>query len=202
MKFRIFVATVVAIMLGLVAVSTMALAAPPDNAAWAPFANADWVNGAGHPGFGLVTSSQSGGNNTYGGIRLKSSAVPTDPNSISALSFDFNANQTGASGGSPRMVVQFSDGGNGQLRPLSWTANTWTHLDGLTGNNWDNNGGTCGYQYATTWQGIVGCHPGSTITGIFVVNDSGWLYPNTGEQVTLDNIMVNTLIATGPGNNN
>src|SRR5689334_10284700 len=99
MKVRIFMATVVAIMLGLVAVSTMALAAPPDNASWAPFANADWVNGAGNAGFGLVTSSQqtTGGNVTYGGIRLKTSAVPTDPNSISALSFDFKTSQTGGS---------------------------------------------------------------------------------------------------------
>jgi hypothetical protein len=200
MKFRIFVATVVAIMLGLVAVSTMAFAAPPDNTAWAPFDTADWIKGAGHPGFGLVTTSDA--THLDGGIRLKTSAVPTDPNSITTLSFDFNANQTGASGGSPRMVVQFSDGGNGQLRPLTWTANTWTTVDGMSGNNWDNSGGSGGFVYGTSWSGILACHPGATITGIFVVNDSGWLYPNTGEQVTLDNIMVNTLIATGPGNNN
>src|SRR6516164_2448011 len=128
MKFRIFVATVVAIMLGLVAVSTMAFAAPPDNTAWAPFDTADWIKGAGHSGFGLVTTSDA--THLDGGIRLKTSDVPTDPNSIKTLSFDFNANQTGGSGGSPRMVVQFSDGGNGQLRPLTWTANTWTTVDG------------------------------------------------------------------------
>ena len=100
------------------------------------------------------------------------------------------------------MVVQFSDGGDAELRPLTWTANSWTHLDGMIGNNWDNNGGSGGFVYGTSWSQILVYHPGATITGIFVVNDSGWLYPSTGEQVTLDNIRVNTLIATGPGNNN
>jgi hypothetical protein len=39
------------------------------------------------------------------------------------------------------------------------------------------------------------------ITGIFVVNDSGWLYPTTGEQIILDNVTVNNLTATGPVDN-
>ena len=207
MKWRLFTAAVLTLVIGLVAMGSMAFtaafAAPAGNAAWAPFANADWVAGAGNPGYGLVTTSQQtpGGKITYGGIRLKSSAVPTDPSTITALSFDFNPNQTGASGGSPRMVVQFSDGGNGQLRPLNWTANTWTTVDGMNGNNWDNSGG-CGPLYGTTWIAVLACHPNTTITGIFVVNDSGWKYPATGEQVTLDNVTVNNLTATGPGNNN
>ncbi len=49
---------------------------------------------------------------------------------------------------------------------------------------------------------FTACHPNTTITSIFVVNDSGWLYPATGEQVILDNVTVNNLVATGPGNNN
>ncbi len=99
------------------------------------------------------------------------------------------------------MVIQFSDGGDGELRPVTWTANTWTHLDGMVGNNWDNNGGSCGYVYGTTWTAVKACHSGATITAIYVVNDSGWLYPSTGEQVTLDNITVNNITATGPNNN-
>jgi len=31
------------------------------------------------------------------------------------------------------------------------------------------------------------------------VNDSGWLYPSTGETVVLDNITVNDSVAAGPG---
>jgi hypothetical protein len=183
------------------------------NSDWVRFNDAHWVNGAGEDAskFGLVTTSTcptgyptclSDGSFTYGGISLKAKYVPSDLTSITALSFNFSANQDSTSpGGSPRMVVQFSDGGNAQLRPLAWTANTWTHVDGMTGNNWDNDGG-CGYRYATTWAGVVACHAGATITAIYMVNDSGWAVPSYSEQVTLDNITVNNITATGPGSNN
>lgn len=198
MKWRLLTASVLTLMLGLLVMAPTVLAATSGNRAWETFDKAHWVKGAGNPGFGLLTVS----NSTYpdGGIVLKHSFVPHNPATITALSFDFNPNQTGGSGGSPRMVVEFSDGGNGQLRPLTWVANTWTHLDGMTGNNWDNAGGTCGFLYSVTWSAIMACHPGATVTLIFVVNDSGWLYPTTGEQVYLDNIRVNNLIAMGPPN--
>jgi hypothetical protein len=105
-------------------------------------------------------------------------------------------------GGSPRLVVTFSDGGNGQLRPLTWAAGTWATEDGIaTGTDWDNAGGTCGFAYGTTWTAIKACHAGARITAIFVVNDSGWLYPPAGEQVILDNITVNDVVASGPNTN-
>lgn len=200
MKWRMLAVTMLTLVIALLAMTPTAFASSSGNRAWESFDKAHWVKGAGNPGFGLVTTS----NSTYldGGIQLKYSFTPTNPITITNLSFDFNANQTGGSGGSPRMVVIFSDGGNADLRPLTWTANTWTHLDGMTGNNWDNNGGTCGFVYATTWTGVLACHSGATVSVIFVVNDSGWLYPTTGEQVTLDNVTVNNLIATGPVNSN
>lgn len=189
-----------------------ATAATSTNGAWVRFNDAHWVNGAGEDPskFGLVTTSTcptgyptclSDGSYTYGGISLKSQYVPSDPATITALSFDFVADQSSNSpGGSPRMVVQFSDGGNAQLRPLGWTEDVWTTVNGMTGNNWDNNGG-CGYRYATTWTSVVACHPGATITAIYLVNDSGWAFTSGSEQVTLDNITVNDMIATGPGSN-
>ena len=199
MKRRIFTATVLALIIGLLVMVAPVFATGSTNRAWDPFSKAHWVKGVGNPGYGLVTTSvQTTTTVTFGGIQLKKSFTPKNPSSITALSFDFNPNQTGSSGGSPRMVVQFSDGGSGDLRPLTWAANTWTHLDGMTGTNWDNNGGTCGFVYETTWTTVMGCHTGATITSIFVVNDSGWLYPSTGEKVILDNITVNKIIATGP----
>lgn len=176
-----------------------AAAAASTNKDWEPFNQATWVDGVGNPGYGLVTASDASG--TYGGIELKAKYVPSDPTSITALSFDFYANQTGGSGGSPRMVVQFSDGGDGELRPLAWIANTWTTENGMTSSDWDNQGGTCGFRYETTWAAVMGCHAGATISAIYVVNDSGWLYPATGETVTLDNITVNDITATGPHGN-
>lgn len=184
-------------------VAAVALAAPAPQ--WKPFGDAAWRP---HSGFnsqhGLVTSSDASG--TFGGIELRNG--PTDPNAIDALSFDFNADQTGPSGGSPRLVVIFSDtntNGYGVLRPLNWTADTWTHLDGLTGNNWDNQNGTssgvCGFfVFGTTWTAVKACHPGADITSMFLVNDSGWLYPSSGETVVLDNVTVNDAVAAGPGN--
>lgn len=199
MKRCTFTASVLALVIGLLVIATPVFAKESGNNAWSPFSKAHWVKGVGNPGFGLVTTSvKTISTITYGGIQLKKSFTPKNPSSITALSFDFNPNQTGPSGGSPRMVVQFSDGGDGELRPLAWAANTWTHLDGMTGNNWDNNGGSCGFVYATTWTTVMACHAGETITSIFVVNDSGWEYPSTGEQVILDNITVNKMIATGP----
>ena len=97
------------------------------------------------------------------------------------------------------MVVEFSDGGNATLRPLGFTAGDWNHVDGMSGSDWDNAGGSCGYAFAATWTAVVACHPGETITGMWIVNDSGWLYPSTGLTVTLDDINVNDLVPSGPG---
>ena len=209
MKRRVYIGSAVMAMLALAV--TVALVAPqlsraapsssnpPSGALWEAFGDGAWAPHAGENShFGFVTTSDSTG--TYGGLDMK--RLPTtDPNAITALSYDFSANVSGSSGGSPRLVVEFSDGGNGELRPLTWTANTWATVDGMSGNNWDNVGGSCGSRYATTWSTIVACHSGTTISDIFVVNDSGWLYPQ-GEQVTLDNIVVNDTVAAGPGNSN
>lgn len=185
--------------LALTQTGAMAGASTPGGAMWSMSGDGQWVHGAGNPGFGLVTSSDASG--TYGGANMKSQFLPTtNPNDITAVSYDFNANQSGMSGGSPRLEIWFSDGGVGQLRPLAWNANTWTHEDGMTTSDWDSNGGCSQFAYEQTWTAVKACHAGSTITAIDVVNDSGWKYPVTGEQVTLDNITVNNTVATGPGN--
>jgi len=122
-------ATALALVLGAVA-----FAAPAPQ--WKPFGDAQWQPHSGLDSqHGLVTTSNASG--TYGGIELRNG--PTDPAAITALSFDFVADQTGPSGGSPRLVVIFSDAdtnGYAVLRPLTWTADTWAHVDGITGNNW------------------------------------------------------------------
>jgi hypothetical protein len=175
--------------------------APPQ---WRTFGDAHWQPHVGNNSqHGLVTSSVEAvpadiSSLTYGGMNMLN--PPSDPASITALSFDFTSNVTGNSGGSPRMDVSWSDGGSSSLRPLTLDASAgYQTIDGMTGSNWDNNYGGCGYRYATTWSAVVACHPGATITGIDVVNDSGWLYP-AGETITLDNITVNNTVATGPGN--
>jgi hypothetical protein len=160
-----------------------------------PFGTGDWTPGAGNESqFALVTSSD--GTGSFGGASLVN--FPSDPEDVDTLSFDFKADTTGASGGSPRLVVAFSDGSFPHLRPLALTSD-WSTVDGMSGANWDDQGGTCGSQFAVTWEAIKTCHAGESITGMWVVNDSGWLYPD-GLAVFVDNITVNELVAGGPGN--
>ncbi len=166
---------------------------------WVPFGTAYWSAGAGQSGGnGLVTDSQTCVVNpvtcpwgtTYGGAELVGG--PTDPTALTSISFSYKPNASGAGGGSPRLVIEFSDGGSADLRPLNWTAGVWELVDGLTlsGNaGWDNNGGTCGFVYNTSWAAVLACHAGTSITSIFLVNDSGWLHDP--EQVILDGANIN-----------
>ena len=103
-----------------------------------------------------------------------------------APTFDFKTNTIGVSGGSVRFVIRWSDGGLGELRPLHLGPGAWTHVDGA-GPNWDNRGGICGFVTSKTYDEMRDCHPGALVTGVEVVNDSGWLYTG-GFQVLVDNV--------------
>jgi hypothetical protein len=154
----------------------------------------------------LVTTSKADPTQPYGvtcgGASLYGSSLPTtNPQAVTALSFDFNPDRSGPSGTAPRLVVCFSDGpvcdSNGSLAPLTWTANTWTHVDGFApgaNDSWSNVGGSCGTTYNTTWSAIAACHPGASITEVAVVNDSGSIYPS-GAQVVLNNLTMNNVTA-------
>jgi hypothetical protein len=159
------------------------------------FGNGKWTPHTGNDSqSGLVTSSDESG--SFGGATI--SDFPSDPGDVTALSFDYNASVSGGSGGSPRLVVQFDDG-DAVLRPLTLTADQWGTVDGMSGNNWDSRSDTCGFSFAASWNDVVACHPGATITGMWVVNDSGWLY-TSGITVVFDNITVNDTVMSGPGN--
>lgn len=123
----------------------------------------------------------------FAGIKLTGFA--SDP-PIGPPSFDFMSNvANGASGGSPRLRISFDDGGSADLRPLAWDGGTWQHVDGSS-NNWDNNGGTCGFVFQTTYENIVdNCHAGAEVDGLRVVTDSGWLvspYVHWVDNITYD----------------
>jgi Ca2+-binding RTX toxin-like protein len=106
---------------------------------------------------------------SFAGVDLTGMEGEAPP--ATAPSFDFYSNQGGSSGGSPRLVVRFSDGGSADLRPLTRTADTWTTVDG-SGTNWDNNGGTCGFQFGIDWDAVVACHAGATVTDVDVIVDT------------------------------
>ena len=136
-------------------------------------------------------------NASYAGIDLHHVAGQSAP--ATAPSFDFMTTSSGPSGGSPRLHINFSDGGSIDLRPLAWVADTWTHEDGNS-TDWDNNGGTCGFLYEQSYATVVACHSGATVTSAYVVTDSGWLYPN-GYVNYIDNIQYNGTVLSQPSDN-
>ncbi len=133
---------------------------------------------------------------SFAGIDLQHQVGTTAP--TTPPSFDFMSSVSGPSGGSPRLVIQFNDGGNIQLRPLTWTANVWTHESG-SGTDWDNNGGTCGFQYEKPYNVVTACHAGKTVTDAFIVSDE-FAYPN-GFTHFIDNISYNGSTISRSGDN-
>lgn len=174
---------------------------PTVHTQWVPFGTARWTAD------GLLTTSAHAPSQPFGvscgGASVYGNALPTtDPKQITALSFEFSANQTGPSGQSPRLVVCFSDASNcqsnGNLFPDRWTAGVLTRVDGLNpgavSSGWDNVGGSCGSAFRLSWSQVIACHPGASISQVAVVNDGGSQYPS-GEQVLLNNLTVNNVNA-------
>jgi hypothetical protein len=114
--------------------------------------------------------------------------------SITALNYDFQVTTPGwniGGGGSPRLVVEFSDGGSVALNPVgTLTTGAWIHMDAINGAV-DNNGGACGFLYQASWSTAAGCHSGATVLDAFIVNDSGWLGSFT---VQVDNLTLNSTV--------
>ena len=121
--------------------------------------------------------------------------LPADP-PADAPSFYFKVSTAGASGGSVRFLIRFSDGGNGELRPLTLQAGQWTFVDGA-GPNWDTSGGSCGFQPDLTYSQVLACHSGAQIASVEILNDSGWLFPG-GFSVLVDNISYAGVTLSGP----
>ena len=132
-----------------------------------------FVNGTG------ITDLNDAARAVFGGVG--GAAPPAQP-----PSFDYKVTRVGASGGSTRLVIRLSDGGRAELRPLALEANAWKRVNG-NATNWDNTGGTCGFRAGVTYAAALACHPGATVTGVEIINDSGWLYPG-GFTMFVDNI--------------
>ena len=101
-------------------------------------------------------------------------------------SFFFKVSTAGASGGSARLVIRFGSEGLAELRPVVLQAGQWTFVDGAS-RDWETRGGACGDRVQQTYQEVLACRPGAEVTGLEVINDSGWLYPG-GFSITVDNI--------------
>jgi hypothetical protein len=121
---------------------------------------------------------------------------------VSALSYDFAVQTPGWSsggGGSPRLVLALSDGGNVQLdTAATLTTGTWVHLDAISGavDNVNGTNESCG-TYQITWSAAVACHGPATIVDTFIINDSGW-EASSGFDVWVDNITLNRTGISAP----
>jgi hypothetical protein len=120
----------------------------------------------------------------YGSAMVGFAGVSGPPPS-SSPTYDFRASATGDSGGSPRMTLRLTDGG-AELSPARVVAGQWTPMDGQS--DWTSQGGSCGYRVGLSYGQLLGCHPGGEVESLEIWNDSGWLYPDIGYQVLLDNV--------------
>jgi hypothetical protein len=130
---------------------------------------------------------------------------------VRSPSFDFQADRRGDSGGSPRVVMLLSDGGNIKLRPLTWLPSVWTsegasqggrQADPLFATNWHSaGGGVCppNNSFDLTYDAALACDPGATVTAAFIVTDSGWL--NAPYRNWIDNIQYNGTAISQPSDN-
>jgi len=101
------------------------------------------------------------------------------------------------SAGSPRLVIVFADGGNIQLRPLFWSSG-WTEEGGDQSKDWDNNGGTCGFEYEQDYQTVRACHGDSLVTAAFIVTDA----PYAPYKLWIDQVQYDGKTISQPSDNN
>ena len=195
LSFRTLISAAVTALVAICA--TLALAAPAHaQFAFASFAtegdaSAGWISepnappgATDHQSIGLFVNGSSA-SDFSDAARAKFTGVAGAP-PATPPSFDFKVFTVGGSGGSVRFVVRFSDGGRGELRPVTLQANIWTHVDGSS-TNWDVRGGSCDNSSSQTYSQVVACHPGAQVTGVEVINDSGWLFVG-GFQILVDNV--------------
>jgi hypothetical protein len=183
---------------------------PPNGGSKAAFftggiGTAGWVSGndtlvaADTDGKVMQLSSPNDGSYPYAGFQghgIDGLAIAD----ITALSYDFNASQTGNSLGSPRLVIEFVGGSTAQLGPAALTANTWVNENGMTSSDWNlGNTDGVGCAYGITWAAEVACHSGATVKDAFVVNDSGYAFAApAGLTVQVDNLTLNSTVYSAP----
>jgi hypothetical protein len=116
-------------------------------------------------------------------------------------------NYSGASLGSPRLVVEFQDAagnyvGNGQLRPLTLTSQ-WQDVNDTTAypnSGWDVSGGNCGFLYNVKWQDVQSCFTSDTVLSVFIVADAYGIN-HLIDDITVDYKRFSSASDNGAGNN-
>ncbi len=150
-----------------------AAAAPTiDNIFTSGGATAGWVKGQDATGDtdGQAIRISLPNASSYAGVdlaSLPSSAPATAP------SFAFKPSLSGASAGSPRLVIAFSDGDNIYAMPPTWTAGTWSTVGGTSAEWHDAGAKACPVLSNVSYQQALACHTNhhATVTSVDVVAD-------------------------------
>ena len=121
--------------------------------------------------------------------------VPSAP-PATAPSFLYKVSRVAASGGSVRLVMRFSDGGLGFLRPVTLQAGRWVRADGAA-NDWESRGGTACASSGISYAAMLACHPGARVRSLDIINDSGWLHSGSF-QAEVDNISYGSEVVSKP----
>lgn len=145
---------------------------------------------------------------SYAGITLHHVSGMQPP--ANPPSFDYKVDQTGPSGGSPRLVIQFTSPAGTtlyiDLRPLAWTADT-SKTESGSSNDWDlmNSGvASCpAFEYEQSYSSLVStvesCDPGAVVQSAYVVADN-FAYV-TGYTAWIDNLQYAGKTISQPSDN-
>ena len=114
---------------------------------------------------------------------------------------------TGASLGSPRLVVEFQDAagnfvGYGDLRPLTLSP-TWQDVNDTSSypnSGWDVMGGPCGFAYNVKWSAVQACFTGDTTLSVFLVADPYGIN-HLIDDITVNGKTFSSASDNGKGNN-
>jgi hypothetical protein len=124
----------------------------------------------------------------YAGARIDD-VNPAFP--LQAPSFDERSTMSmSADGGSPRLVMELSDGGTIYLY------NPETFLVPEPATQWDSTGGTAGFLYGVDYATAKADHPNATVTAVFIVTDSGWLKGGISYTNLITNIQYGGVVYT------
>jgi hypothetical protein len=111
--------------------------------------------------------------NFFGGIDFE---VPTGMTltDLDTLSTDYKSITGGCGGGSPRFVVETTDGGIIDFWWNCTTTGVYLNTGDLTNGNVDTRGGSFGYQYQVPFSAIQSAYGNLQISDIYIVLDGGW----------------------------
>ena len=165
-------------------------------ASYSPFENATLVSGYNSPTGYQLRSDETGG---YGGVDFAVSPGLTfaDYNKLS-VDYKFTAGSCGT--GSPRFVFSVKDPVTADTAYILSYVGDYPNYINCAQGTWVNSTNLLaptryfeapGGAYYDTYADVISTYGNYEVTGIWIVDDSGYAFPGTGQTVVIDNVMIN-----------